>query len=103
MVTAKVAPELSLALARAAGRHPAGAHVPGHAAAWLVLAGLGAACWLAYRASLWLHPFAMCRRCGGSGVTAGFVPWSRSFCSRCGGRGLVSRLGVKMAGARGRR
>jgi hypothetical protein len=103
MVTVKVAPELSLALAQAAGRAAPAAHVPGRVAAGLVLAGLAAAGWLVYRVSLWLHPFAMCRRCGGTGIITGFLPWSRAFCCKCNGRGLVPRLGTKAADVLGRR
>ena len=102
MVTVKPAPEFSLALAHAAaGPHAHGAHVSGVLLV-LVLIVLAPAGWLAYRVSLWLHPFTMCRRCGGTGVTAGFLPWSRAFCRRCGGCGLVPRFGVKVAGLRGR-
>ena len=54
-----------------------------------------------YRVSLWLHPFTLCRRCGGSGITAGFLPWSRAFCRKCDGRGLVPRLGTMTALLRG--
>ena len=76
MVTAKVAPEHCLALARAASQHASAAHAPGHAVPWLAVIGLAAACLAAYRISLWLHPFTLCRRCGGTGITAGFFPWS---------------------------
>jgi len=55
-----------------------------------------------YRVSLWLHPFTTCRRCGGSGITAGFLPWTRAFCRKCDGRGLVPRLGTMTADLRGR-
>ena len=97
MVTAKVAPEHCLALARAASQHASAAHAPGHAALWLAVIGLAAACLAAYRVSLWLHPFTLCRRCGGTGITAGFFPWSRAICRKCGGRGLVPRLGTLTA------
>jgi hypothetical protein len=102
MVTAKLAPDLSLALAQSAGPHAAAVHFLDQAALLLVLIGLAGAGWLVYRVSLWLHPFTTCRRCGGSGITAGFMPWSRSFCRRCDGRGLVPRLGVKAGELRGR-
>jgi hypothetical protein len=102
MVTAKVAPDISLALAGAAGPHPLGAHLPGQAVLWLAVTGLAAACWLTYRVSLWLHPFAMCRRCGGSGVITGFLPWSRAFCYSCNGYGMVPRLGTRVASLRER-
>jgi hypothetical protein len=102
MLTAKVAPELSLALARAAGQHALAVHVPSRAGLWLAVTGLAAACWLVYRVSLWLHPFAMCRRCGGTGVIAGFLPRSRAFCYKCDGRGLVPRLGTRAVGLRAR-
>ena len=94
MVTAKVASEHCLALARDASQHAVAAHAPGQAALWLAGIGLTAAWFGVYRVSLWLHPFTLCRRCGGSGITAGFVPWSRAFCRKCGGRGLVPRLGT---------
>lgn len=100
MVTASNAPELPQALQHAAG-HPA-AHVPGGAPLLLALIVLAAGGWLAYRVSLALHPFRMCRRCGGSGVVSGFLPWSKGFCGHCGGRGLVPRLGTTVAGTRGR-
>ena len=103
MLTAKVAPDLSLALARAAGQAAPAVHAPGPVAAGLVLAGLAVAGWLVYRVSLWLHPFAMCRRCGGTGITSGFLPWTRAFCYKCHGRGLVPRFGTKAADAWGRR
>jgi hypothetical protein len=96
MLTATVAPE-HLALASAASRHASG-----HAALWLAVIGLAAAWFAVYRVSLWLHPFAMCRRCGGSGITRGFLPWSRAFCRKCDGRGLVPRLGTMTADLRGR-
>jgi len=101
MLTATVAPE-HLALASAASRHAPVAHVPGHAALWLAVIGLAAAWFVVYRVSLWLHPFTLCRRCGGSGITRGFLPWSRAFCRKCDGRGLVPRLGTMTAGVRGR-
>ena len=97
MVTAKTAPEVSLALAHAAGQ-AAAAHAPGGAA--LLLAAL-AAVGLVYRVSLWLHPFRLCRRCGGSGVVSGFFPGSRAHCGWCD-RGLVPRLGTRLLGLRGR-
>jgi hypothetical protein len=102
MVTAKVAPEHCLALARAASQHASAAHTAGPAVPWLAVIGLAAACLAAYRISLWLHPFTLCRRCGGTGITAGFFPWSRAFCRKCGGRGLVPRLGTMTAGLWGR-
>jgi len=103
MLTAKTATQLQ-ALAHGAGSHAAaaGVHLPGAGMLLLGAAGLGAAWWAVYRVSLWLHPFRMCRRCGGSGITAGFLPWSRSVCGRCGGRGLVPRLGTKALDMRGR-
>ena len=101
MLTAKVAPE-HLALASAASRHAAAAHTSGHAALWLAVIGLVAAWFVVYRVSLWLHPFTMCRRCGGSGITRGFLPWSRAFCRKCDGRGLVPRLGTMTADVWGR-
>ena len=97
MVTAKVAPEPCLALAHAATQHTPAAHAPGHAGLWLAVIGLAVAWFLVYRVSLWLHPFTMCRRCGGSGITRGFLPWSRAFCRKCHGRGLVPRLGTMTA------
>ena len=70
MFTAKVAPDLSLALARAASQRPRCARSR--------RSGGRAGCWpgsrwpagWSYRVSLWLHPFAMCRRCGGTGITS---------------------------------
>ena len=100
MVTAKTAPELSLALDHAAG-HAAAVHAPGGAGLLLAVIVLAAGGWLAYRVSLWLHPFRMCRRCGGSGVVSGFL-WSKGFCGHCGGCGLVPRLGTAVGGLRGR-
>lgn len=102
MVTAKPASEHCLALASAASRHAPAAHALGPAALWLAVTGLAVACFLAYRVSLWLHPFTLCRRCGGSGISAGFFPWSRTFCRKCHGRGLVPRLGTMTAGLWGR-
>ena len=102
MVTANTAPELTLALAHAAGSRAAAAHAPGEAALCLAVAALGAGGWLLWRVSLWLHPFTTCRRCGGSGITAGFLPWTRAFCRKCDGRGLVPRLGTMTAGLWGR-
>jgi hypothetical protein len=98
MLTATNAPALSQALQHAAA-HPA-AHLPGGALPALIVLAAGG--WLAYRLSLALHPFRMCRRCGGSGIVPGFLPWSRGFCGQCGGRGLVPRLGTAVAGTRGR-
>jgi hypothetical protein len=102
MLTATLAPDHRLALAHAATRHAVTAHVPGHAVLWLAVIGLAAAGFLVYRVSLWLHPFTLCRRCGGSGITRGFLPWSRAFCRKCDGRGLVPRLGTIAADAWGR-
>jgi hypothetical protein len=102
MVTAKVAPEHHLALAQAASRHASAAHALGRPVLWLAVIGLAAAWFAVYRVSLWLHPFTLCRRCGGSGITAGFLPWSRAFCRKCDGRGLVPRLGTMTAGLWGR-
>jgi hypothetical protein len=73
MVTATVTPEHGLALASAASRHAPAAHAPGPVVIWLAVIGFAAACWLAYRVSLWLHPFTLCRRCAGSG-RVGTVP-----------------------------
>ena len=102
MVTAKVATEHHLALAQAASRHASAAHALGRPVLWLAVIGLAAAWFAVYRVSLWLHPFTLCRRCGGSGITAGFLPWSRGFCRKCDGRGLVPRLGTMTAGLWGR-
>ena len=102
MVTAKPAPEHHLALAQAASRHASAAHALGRPVLWLAVIGLAAAWFAVYRVSLWLHPFTLCRRCGGSGITAGFLPWSRGFCRKCDGRGLVPRLGTMTAGLWGR-
>jgi hypothetical protein len=97
MVTEKNAPELSLAL-----QHAAAPHAPGGAVLLLALFVLAGGGWLAYRVSLALHPFRMCRRCGGSGIVSGFLPWSKGFCGHCDGRGLVPRLGTTLGAARGR-
>jgi hypothetical protein len=98
MRTANFAAEQGQALARTASRHALAAHALDRPVLWLAVIGLGLA-WLAvYRVSLWLHPFTMCRRCGGSGITRGFLPWSRAFCRKCDGRGLVPRLGTVTAG-----
>jgi hypothetical protein len=102
MVTANVAPHHCLALAHAASRHAPAAHTLGRPALWLAVIGLAAACVAVYRVSLWLHPFTMCRRCGGSGIITGFLPWSKAFCRKCNGRGLVPRLGTMAAGLGGR-
>lgn len=102
MVKVKVASEHCLALASAASRHAPAAHAPGHATLWLAVTGLAAAWFAVYRVSLWLHPFTLCRRCGGSGITAGFLPWTRAFCRKCDGRGLVPRLGTMTVGLGGR-
>lgn len=56
-----------------------------------------------YRISLWLHPNARCRRCGGTGQVGGaFFTWSRAWCPKCGGSGMVPRLGTLMTGLAGR-
>ena len=102
MVDAKDATGLSSALARAAGQPGFGAHAVGHPAFWVAVIALAALSWLVYRVSLWLHPFASCRRCGGSGQIRGFLPWSRAFCYKCNGRGLVPRFGTKVGDLRGR-
>jgi hypothetical protein len=102
MVTVKTAPEHFLALARAASQHASAAHGISQVTLWLAVTGLAAASVLAYRVSLWLHPFTLCRRCGGTGVTAGFFPWSRAFCRKCDGHGLVPRLGTIAVGLWGR-
>ena len=102
MVTATVTPEHCLALASAASRHAPAAHAPGHVVLWLAVAGLAAAGFAVYRVSLWLHPFTLCRRCAGSGITRGFLPWSRTFCRKCDGRGLVPRLGTMAVDLRAR-
>ena len=97
------APELSRALANAAGHPVPAPHLTAAVTLWLTVAGLAVLCCLVYRISLWLHPFTMCRRCGGSGHVTGFLPWSRAFCYRCGGRGLVPRVGTHITGLRERR
>jgi hypothetical protein len=102
MVTLNNAHGLSLALAHAASRPATGPHLPGSVGSWVVLAGLAAVAWGVYRVSLWLHPFAMCRRCGGTGHITGFWPWSRAFCYKCHGRGLVPRFGTKLCDLGGR-
>jgi hypothetical protein len=102
MATAKGAPELSLALARATSRPGLGAHVPSKTTLLLIVIGVAAVCYFVYRVSLWLHPFVMCRRCGGSGKIIGFLSWSRAFCYKCNGTGLVPRLGTRVTDLRGR-
>jgi hypothetical protein len=102
MLTATFAPGPSQVLAQAASRHALAAHALDRPVLWLALTGLGLAWFAVYRVSLWLHPFTMCRRCGGSGITRGFLPWSRAFCRKCDGRGLVPRLGTMTAGLWGR-
>jgi hypothetical protein len=101
MITANVASQ-PLALAAAASQHVPAAHALSHAVLWLAVIGLAAAWFAVYRVSLWLHPFTMCRRCAGSGITRGFLPWSRAFCRKCDGRGLVPRLGTVTADMWGR-
>jgi len=51
----------------------------------------------AYLASLWLHPWAPCRACGGSGRARDPL-WRSAFgtCRSCGGRGRHPRLGVRV-------
>jgi hypothetical protein len=102
VVTANGTTGLSPALAQAAGQPGLGAHTVGHAELFLAIIALAALSWLVYRVSLWLHPFASCRRCGGSGQIRGFLPWSRAFCYKCNGRGLVPRFGTKVGDLRGR-
>jgi hypothetical protein len=102
MVTVHDATGLSLAVAQAAGRPAAGPHPAASAGFWAAMIGLAALSWGIYRVSLWLHPFAMCRRCGGTGHITGFLPWSRAFCYKCHGRGLVPRFGTKVGDLRGR-
>jgi hypothetical protein len=94
---------LSVAAAKTAGGSPSGMHMPGSAESLLILIALAAAVGLAYRVSLWLHPFVMCRHCGGNGTTAGFWPWSRGVCPRCNGTRVVPRLGTHLLGLHARR
>lgn len=94
-------PEFSLAMARAAAGPASAAHLPSwvitveNLPLWVIAAGLIAGFSALYRASLWLHPMRSCRRCGGSGRTAGWWPGSAGFCGRCD-NGLVPRLGTRV-------
>jgi hypothetical protein len=64
-----------------------------------VAATIAAAFLVAYLISLSINPFAMCRRCGGTGKVGGmFFSWGRNFCPWCV-NGLVPRLGTRMLGA----
>lgn len=75
----------------------AGMHLTPHAL--LILGVVVAASLAAYRISLWLHPHAQCRRCGGTGKVGGVLfSWSRAWCGKCGGSGMVPRLGTLMTG-----
>lgn len=51
----------------------------------------------AYLISLHLHPFRVCRTCGGTGRQAGAMfPWSHRQCLRCGGQTRHRRWGVQL-------
>jgi hypothetical protein len=69
----------------------------------LIVIGLLVLWCVVYRVSLWLHPFTMCRRCGGTGKVSGFLSWTRAFCGKCDGRGLVPRLGTHLLDLKGRK
>ena len=57
-----------------------------------IFAGLGVVAWLI---SLALHPFKVCRACGGSGRHQGAMfPWSHRQCAVCGGQTRHRRFGV---------
>lgn len=51
----------------------------------------------AYAVSIWLHPWAPCRACGGSGKSRD-VLWRSAYgtCKRCGGRGRHPRAGIRV-------
>jgi hypothetical protein len=52
---------------------------------------------LAYLVSLWCSPMTMCRRCGGTGMSGGWMfGYARRLCSKCGGHKLVPRLGTRL-------
>jgi hypothetical protein len=103
MPATKGATGLSLALAKAASRVHPGPHLPGKMTLALIVIVLLVLWFVLYRVSLWLHPFTMCRRCGGSGKVSGFFGWTRAFCGKCGGSGLVPRLGTYLGDMRGQR
>jgi len=65
------------------------------AAALLVLAAI--VCGAGYYISLWLHPWASCRACGGGGKSRDRI-WRGAFgtCKACAGRGRHPRLGVRV-------
>jgi hypothetical protein len=82
-------------------RTGAAAYAAGHAqftGDLIVGAVLAAVIFLfAYRYSLWRRPFAICRKCDGSGRVTGMIFfWGRDFCGRCGGYGIVPRLGTRI-------
>ena len=106
MPATKGATGLSLALARTASRVHAGPHVPGKVTLALIVIGLLVLWYVVYRVSLWIRPFRMCRRCGGSGKVFGFFGFLGStgaFCGKCNGRGLVPRLGTHLLDLKGQR
>lgn len=57
----------------------------------LILAAI--ACCLLYAGSLYLWPFAPCRKCGGDGTNAGSNRRRFGNCRRCGGTRRRRRLG----------
>jgi DnaJ-class molecular chaperone len=58
----------------------------------LVLAAT--ACCLLYAASLYIWPFAPCRKCGGSGTNRGSNQRRFGVCRRCGGTRRRRRIGA---------
>jgi hypothetical protein len=93
---AKVTAGVRLALRKASGQagvlHP---HLAPHTVVFLIVGAAVVLYLAAYRISLWLHPYRLCRRCGGSGkLGGGLLSWGWSYCGRCGSRGLVPRLGT---------
>lgn len=61
----------------------------------LLILALAAVAVVVYVASLRVHPWAPCRRCGGSGKTKDRIWRGRTgTCPACGGRGRKPRTGV---------
>jgi len=58
-----------------------------------IAVALGAlACW---RVSVWLYPFAQCRRCSGTRQVPGSNKDRWGTCGRCGGSGRRRRFGAR--------
>jgi DnaJ-class molecular chaperone len=49
-----------------------------------------------WRISLWLWPFAPCRRCSGNGKNDGSNRKRWGYCRKCGGSGRRERLGRRL-------